>query len=212
MHSNIESLKIGYLASHNGSSMRAIIEALTEESSLPVEAAVIISNNSRSKAIEYGQKQNIPTYHLSKKTEGSAQDLDIAIVAALAKHAVDFIILSGWMVLLGPEVTEAYKGRILNSHPALFSSPYKGKGFYGDHVHHAVLAAGEKTSGVTIHLVDAEYDHGEVIAEEPVAVVNEDTVETLRARVQAKERTLYIEVIRKILQGEVELKGLRKLL
>jgi phosphoribosylglycinamide formyltransferase-1 len=199
-----EKLRLGCLASHNGSSMQAIHFAIKNED-LAAEICTVISNNAGSQALTFAQENNIPSKYLSIKTEGSLEDLDRAILNELQDKAVNLVILSGWMLFLGPQTISRYEGRILNSHPALFSSPYKGKGFYGDKVHKAVLDAGEQTTGVTIHLVDAVYDHGQTLAEQIVEVKQDDTVESLRERVKKQEQQLYILVIKKILAGEIEL-------
>lgn len=203
-NTHLEELRLGFLASHNGSSVRAIVEAIEGEdlSALP---AMIISNNSDSGALEYARQKGIPHRHLSRKTEGDEDGLDRAILMAMKEANVNLIIMSGWMILVGPRTTNEYRGRILNSHPALFSSEFKGKGFYGDNVHRAVLDARMKKTGVTIHVVDAEMDHGRILAEAEVPVHKRDTVETLRERVKSKEQKLYVEVLQKISVGAIRL-------
>ena len=105
---------------------------------------------------------------------------------------------------LGPETLRAFSGRILNIHPALLPK-YGGKGMYGRFVHQSVLKSGDAQTGVTIHLVDDEYDHGPVVAQVPVSIYPGDVVETLTARVKAKEQELFPETLRRIVSGEIDL-------
>jgi phosphoribosylglycinamide formyltransferase-1 len=122
----------------------------------------------------------------------------------LASHNVDLVLLAGYMRPLGPEMLCRFKNRILNSHPALLPK-FSGKGMYGDLVHEAVLSAKERVTGVTIHLVDEEYDHGPVVAQCEVGVYENDTVESLRDRVQERERRFWVETLQKIAHNEINL-------
>ena len=122
---------------------------------------------------------------------------------------MDVVALAGYMKRLGPLTLSRYKGRLLNTHPALLPK-YGGQGMYGDRVHEAVLAAGEKVSGASVHLVEDDYDTGPVLSQVKVPVLDGDTLETLRDRVQAAEREHYVKVLEKIARGEIELEGLRR--
>ena len=145
-------VRLGFLVSHGGSNMQAIIDAW-KEGRLHAEPAVVISNNSASGGMERARQEGIPAIHLSAATHPDPSDLDAAIARALEAHGVDLVILAGYMKLLGPRTLSRYRGRILNVHPALLPK-YGGKGFYGKRVHEAVLAAGERVTGASIHLVD----------------------------------------------------------
>ena len=192
-------LKLGFLASHTGSNMQAIIDACTA-GTLAAEPCVVISNNSRSGALARARQENIAAYHLSERTHGEA--LGGAILAAMQRHGVEVICLAGYMKKLGAEVLAAYEGRILNIHPSLLPK-FGGQGMYGMRVHEAVLAAGARASGATVHLVDEEYDHGRVLAQEKVPVKAEDTPETLQKRVLAAEHRLYTATLARIAAGEI---------
>lgn len=192
-------LKLGFLASHTGSNMQAIIDAC-RAGTLAAEPCVAISNNSRAGALARARRANIAAYHLSERTHGAA--LGAALLAALRRHGVEVICLAGYMKKLGAEVLAAYEGRILNIHPALLPK-FGGQGMYGMRVHEAVLAAGERESGATIHLVDEEYDQGRVLAQEKVPVKTEDTPETLQKRVLAVEHRLYPATLARIAAGEI---------
>ena len=126
---------------------------------------------------------------------------------ALTAQHVDVVMLAGYMKKLEPGLLESYRGRILNTHPALLPK-FGGHGMYGMRVHEAVLRAGESESGPSVHLVDAEYDTGRVLAQAQVPVEAADTPETLAARVQACERGLVVRVLGQIAQGQFALEGL----
>ena len=196
-------MNIGFLASHNGSNMQAIIDAC-RAGALQASPAVVISNNSGSGALARAKQEGIPAYHLSGKTHPRPGELDQAILNAMLKHAVDIVVLAGYMKKLGPRTLARFAGRILNIHPALLPK-FGGKGMYGTHVHEAVIAAGETQSGVSIHLVDAEYDTGPVVAQARVPVEPTDTPETLAARVLEREHTFFPETLQKIVAGETTL-------
>ncbi len=199
-------LRLGILASHAGTTMQAIIDACIE-GRLHAEVRVVIGNNSRSGALARARKHRIPTAHLSAVTHPIAADLDRAIMETLDGHKVDVVALAGYMKRLGPLVLSRYKGRLLNTHPALLPK-FGGQGMYGDRVHETVLASGEKVTGASVHLVEGDYDTGPVLSQVKVPVLDGDTLETLRDRVQAAEREHYVEVLEKIARGEIELEGM----
>ncbi len=194
---------LAFLASHNGTSMRAIVAAC-RDGSLRASPAVLISNNGDSAVMAWAKENKIPTVHISAKTAGSDAAADAAIAATLAQYGADLVILAGYMRKLGPETLGSFARRILNVHPALLPK-FGGQGMYGQHVHEAVLQAGDAETGVTIHLVDGEYDKGAVVAQARVPVQADDTAATLAARVQAKEQDLYPETLKRIIAREIDL-------
>jgi phosphoribosylglycinamide formyltransferase 1 len=198
-------MNLGFLASHNGSNMQAIINAC-KSGALNAVPAVVISNNSDSGALARARQESIPCYCLNGKTHPSPESLDEAILEALLRHSVDIVILAGYMKKLGTKTLRRFSGAVLNIHPALLPK-FGGKGMYGIHVHEAVLAAAEKETGVSIHLVDEEYDRGPVIAQTRVPVMPEDTPETLAARVLLQEHVLFTAVLQKIARGEITIPG-----
>jgi phosphoribosylglycinamide formyltransferase-1 len=162
----------------------------------------VISNNSRSGAAERAVASGIRFAHLSTQTHPDPAALDAAIAAALSDAAAELVFLAGYMKKLGPAVLAAYAGRIFNTHPALLPK-HGGQGMYGRKVHEAVLAAKETESGASIHLVDAEYDTGPVVAQCRVPVMPGDSVADLAARVQARERALVVETLARFAEGNV---------
>ena len=203
-----EKLALGVLASHGGTNLQAIIDSC-RSGAIDVEVRVVISNNSRSMALERARRADIPTAHLSGSTHPNPDQLDEAIAETLRRHGVQVVALAGYMKMLGPRTLDAYRNRILNVHPALLPK-FGGQGMYGERVHRAVLASGDSVSGVTVHLVDEEYDRGPVVAQSEVPVLPGDTPDTLAARVLEQEHILYSETIQRIATGEVDLSALVK--
>jgi phosphoribosylglycinamide formyltransferase-1 len=186
--------------------MQAVVRAI-QSGRLRAEPGVVISNNADSGALRFAKAEGIPWRHLSGRTHRDANALDEAILATLRSYEVDLVLLLGYMKLLGPKTVAAYKGRALNIHPALLPK-FGGRGMYGLRVHQAALTAGEKTTGVTIHLVDEEYDHGEIIAQCTVPIQKGDGPETLAARVLKREHSFLVETLEKIIDGRIKLPGL----
>ena len=196
-------MRLGFLASHSGSSMRAILAAI-DAGTLSASPAVVISNNGDSSALAYAQGRDIPAYHISAKLCGDEAASDRAIADALTEAGTEIVILSGYMRKLGPETLNRFRNRILNIHPALLPK-FGGQGMYGARVHEAVVAAGERESGATIHLVDEFYDHGPVLAQARVPVGPGDTAQDVEAKVRAVEPGLYVETLVAILAGRIRL-------
>lgn len=199
----MKQLRLAFLSSHGGSNMQAIIDACSD-GRLNAELRVAISNNSRSAALERARRAGIPAYHMSARTYPSSGQLDSAVLRVLEEHEVNLVILAGYMRLLGPQTVSRYRGRILNIHPALLPK-FGGRGMYGRTVHEAVLAAGERVTGATVHLVDEQYDHGPVVAQREVPVMDGDTPVTLGERVLRQEHELYVETLQRIERGDIEL-------
>jgi phosphoribosylglycinamide formyltransferase-1 len=192
-------VKIGVLASHEGTTLQAVLDACAS-GSLLAQVALVISNNSGSGALRRAAAAGVPAHHLSGTAHPDPAELDAAIRDALVEAGVDVVFLAGYMKRLGPKVLEAFAGRILNTHPALLPK-FGGEGMYGMNVHRAVIAAGERESGPSVHLVDGDYDTGAVVEQRRVPVEPGDTPETLAARVQACERELVVDVFRELVTG-----------
>jgi phosphoribosylglycinamide formyltransferase-1 len=195
-------LHLGFLASHGGSNMQAIVDAC-RAGKLDAVPCVVISNNSDAMALERARKAGIPRYHISGKTHPGAAE-DQAILRTLRAHDVDTLILAGYMKKVGPLTLQAFRGRILNIHPALLPK-FGGQGLFGALVHEAVLKAGETVTGVTVHVVDELYDHGRILAQCHVPVHEGDTVASLAERVLEQEHRLYAATLQRIATGEIVL-------
>lgn len=198
-----DKMNLGFLVSGRGSNMQAVIDAC-KSGRLAARPRVVISNNSGSGALARADREGIPRYHLSGRTHPDPPQLDAAILDALLRHEVELVILAGYMKKLGSRTLGHYAGRIINIHPALLPK-FGGLGMYGARVHQAVLAAGEKETGVTIHLVDPEYDTGPIVAQCRVPVWADDTVESLAQRVLEQEHRILVETISKVASGEITL-------
>jgi phosphoribosylglycinamide formyltransferase-1 len=196
-------VKLGILASHRGSSLQAVIDACGA-GRLAATPAVVISNNADAEALARARRHGIPHAHLSGAAHPDAARLDAAIRDTLAAHGVELVLLLGYLRKLGPLTLGRYERRVLNVHPALLPR-FGGQGMYGLRVHEAVLAAGERETGVTIHLVDGEYDRGRIVAQCRVPVLPGDTVDTLAARVLAREHAFLVETLEGVLSGAVPL-------
>jgi phosphoribosylglycinamide formyltransferase 1 len=194
-------LRIGVLASHEGTTLQSIIDACVE-GRIKGRVVVVISNNSSCGALRRAAAAGIDTFHLSPLTHPSSDSLDAAICDALRGARADVIFLAGYMKRLGPRTLAAFPLRILNTHPALLPK-FGGQGMFGDRVFEAVLAAGESESGASVHLVDAEYDTGAVVRQQCVRVLPGDTVESLKSRVQACEREVVVKTLAAMASGEL---------
>lgn len=196
-------MNIAVFASHGGSDLQAIIDGCKQDK-LNATVAVVISNNGDSMALERAKRENIPAYHMSAKKYGSEDLLAEELLGVLEEYQIDMIFLAGYMRMLHVDILTKYHNRVFNIHPALLPK-FGGKGMYGMNVHTAVIEAKETETGVTIHRVNAEYDSGEIVAQTKVSVMQDDTPEILAARVLEREHTFLVEVISKIINGEIAL-------
>ena len=186
-------MHIAIFASHDGSLLQAIIDAC-ESDTLAMEVVLVLSNNSDAKALTRSAEHNIASVHLSSCTHPEKAALDAAIVAQLKLSNVDWIVLAGYMKKLGPKTLSEYRNRILNTHPALLPK-YGGQGYYGRKVHAAILEAGEKETGATVHIVEAEYDSGPILSQVKVPVKPGDTIQRLERRVKNAEKKLLVATL-----------------
>jgi phosphoribosylglycinamide formyltransferase-1 len=196
------------LASHGGSNVQAVVEAC-KSGRLDAEAAILISNNRDARVLEFGRSQCIESVWIGGSEYEDEERRDEAICGLLRDRNVDVVLLLGYMRKLGALTLELYQGRVLNIHPSLLPR-HGGKGKYGIRVHESVLASGDSETGVSIHLVDAEYDEGRVIAQCRVPVLNGDTAATLQTRVLKREHEFLVETLQAIAAGSIQLQGLLK--
>ena len=183
-------LKISVMVSGGGTNFQAVIDAVEDGRIPDAKIVQVISSSEKAYALERAKNHGIPGYVLSHKEPET-------IVSQLQKEGTDLIVLAGYMKVLDPSIVKAYSGRIINIHPSLIPK-FCGKGFYGIKVHEAVIAAGEKESGATVHYVDEGIDTGEIIFQEKVSVLPEDTPEDLAARVLEVEHKILVSAISKI--------------
>jgi phosphoribosylglycinamide formyltransferase 1 len=199
-------LNVAVFGSGRGSNLKAILTAM-EAGKLPgVRIGIVISNNSSSGILDIARSHGIPTVQLSERSFPDEQAFVDALLGVLRLHGTDFIALAGYMKRVPRQVIAEFRNRIINIHPALLPK-FGGKGMYGIHVHEAVLAAGDRVSGATVHLVDEEYDHGVAIVQRQIPVNADDTPETLAARVLEVEHQIYPEALLLFAAGTVKLPG-----
>lgn len=196
-------MNLGVLASHEGTTLQSLFDAFAD-GRIPGRVSVVVSNNGDAGALRRARQAGIQAVHLSSKTHENPAALDAAIRNVLVAADVDLVFLAGYMKKIGPLVLEAFGGRILNTHPALLPR-FGGPGMYGDRVFEAVLEAGETESGVSIHLVDADYDTGAVVRQCRVPVYRADSLADLKARVRVREKEFVVETLAKIATGEIRL-------
>ncbi len=182
-------LQVAVLASGSGTNLQALLDELAHPES-PARVRLVISNRPAAGALERGARAGIPTATIAEDGQDAA-----GLLALLARHDVGLVVLAGYLKMVPAAVVRAYRGRILNVHPALLPT-FGGAGMYGRRVHEAVLASGARTTGVTVHLVDEEYDHGTILAQWPVPVRPGDSADVLAARVLAVEHRLLPAVVR----------------
>ena len=186
--------KIGVMASGGGSNFKAIIDRIGE-GDLEAQCKFLITNNGGCGAVAHAQSYGIPVFHISGKTHPEAAAYEAALLEVIDRYNIDLLILAGYMKALPVSMIKRLPGRIMNIHPSLLPK-YGGKGFWGIHVHEAVIAAHEKESGPTVHLVSEEIDKGRILAQTRVPVEEGDSPETLAARVLVQEHELYWRTIR----------------
>lgn len=182
--------RIAVLASGGGTNMEAIAER--------VPLALVASNRADAGALARAARRGIPTEVIEDPADADA------MLQMFRRHGIELVALAGYLKKVPEAVTRAFRGRMLNIHPALLPK-FGGPGMYGERVHAAVLAAGDTESGATVHFVDADYDRGPIIAQRRVAVEPGDTVETLAKRVLAVEHDLYPEVVDAVASGRITL-------
>ncbi len=193
--------KLAILVSGRGSNMSAIIDAC-EQDRISASVEIVLSNNADAKALSIAKEKRINTVYISSQTHTNPEQLDAVMRNTLLKHNVDLIILAGFMKKIGPKVLSEFEGKILNIHPSLLPK-YGGKGFYGMNIHRAVVDAGDKESGATIHLVCGDYDDGKILAQETVTLNEEDTPESLAKKILKIEHGLYVKTIQEIIEERI---------
>ncbi len=187
-------LRVAVLLSGSGTSLENLFEHV-EQRGLPARVVCVIASKESAFGLERARRRGVPAIAIPRKKFADVRSFNDAIHAELAKHDVELVACLGFLSIFEPR--ERYRGRAINVHPALLPA-FGGKGMYGHHVHEAVLARGCKVSGATVHFVDDEYDHGPILAQRAVEVRDDDTPDALAARVQAVERELVPEVVRRL--------------
>jgi phosphoribosylglycinamide formyltransferase 1 len=188
-------MSIAIFASGNGSNFQAIVERSQQEN-WPQAASVLICDQPKAQVIARAKKLGVPIAIFVPKNFVSKVDYEQAVIATLQKHHITWIVLAGYMRLIGPTLLEAYSGHIVNIHPSLLPA-FPGKNGIAE-----AFAYPVKISGVTIHLVDAGVDTGPIIAQMPVSIAETDTLETFTEKIHQAEYQLYPQVIFDLITGK----------
>ena len=189
---------LGILCSGRGSNMQSIMAAI-ESGQIKAEIGIVLTDKPEARALQVASEAGIKSVCVNRKACSTQQEFEEKLVAELKAANVTLVVLAGFMRILSPYFVEAYRHRILNIHPSLLPS------FGGAHAHRDVLAYGTKVSGCTIHFVDEGMDHGTIILQDTVPVLDDDTEDTLAARVLTKEHILYPKAIELFVDGRLEL-------
>ncbi len=199
-----KTLKLAVLLSGGGRSLDNLIQYI-RDGRLSAKIELVLSSSDKAGGVKIAANNGIPTRIITKKDK-STPEFSAAVTAELDKVRPDLICLAGFMCFY--TIPDQYEGKVMNIHPALLPS-FGGKGMYGHFVHEAVLAAGCKVSGCTVHFADNVYDHGPIIVQRTVPVLEGDTPDTLAARVFEQEKIAYPEAITLFAQGRLQIEGKR---
>ena len=193
------SARVAVLASGGGSNLQAILDYLDAQGEQrAATVALVASDRPGAGALERARRRGVTTVSLDPAHRGDG------MASLLESHAIDYIALAGYMRFVPGNVTRQWRGRIVNVHPSLLPA-FGGAGMYGIRVHQAVIAAGVRITGATVHFVDEQYDHGPIIAQSPVPVFPDDTADALAERVLAVEHSIYPPALDAVARGRVTL-------
>jgi phosphoribosylglycinamide formyltransferase-1 len=195
-------INIGVLISGRGTNLQAIIDSSTR-GDIPAKVAVVFSDKPEAYGLERAKNHNIATAVLQPKDFPDKNTYELEIVKLMKEHKVDLICLAGYMRIVGPVLLEHFNGKMINIHPALLPS------FPGLHVQKAALDHGVKISGATVHFVDEGCDTGPIIIQAAVPVLEDDSEETLSARILEQEHKIYPQAIKLFAEGRLKMEGRR---
>ena len=198
--------QLAVFISGSGSNLQAIIDRC-QDGTIPAKVALVVSSSPDAYGLIRAEKAGIDRVVHRRKDFSDGAAADQQLLNLLQSHRIDLIAFAGYLKMVSPVIISRFRGRVVNIHPGILPR-YGGKGMYGLHVHEAVIANKERETGVTVHLVDEVYDHGQILACQKVPVRPDDTPETLAARVLEVEHALYPAVISdlcdKILKGSLQ--------
>lgn len=201
--------RIAVLVSGGGTNLQALMDAQEKDQLGGGEIVAVISTKEGAYALERANSAGITGYVLPRKDFASNQAMTIALVEMLESLQIDLVVLAGCMVIFTQELVDAYPNAIMNVHPALIPS-FCGEGYYGLHVHEAALTYGVKLSGATVHFVSAECDGGPIILQQSVAVLDDDTPQSLQKRIMEEaEWKILPKAVSLFCQGKLRVEGRR---
>lgn len=199
----VQPIKVAVLISGGGRTLKNLLDLVAEEN-LPLDIRLVISSSAKAGGLEYARDANIESAVLLRGAFASDTEYGNAIFSACRSAEVDYVVMAGFLKFA--PVPEDFINRVVNIHPALLPA-FGGAGMYGNRVHQAVLDYGAKITGCTVHFVDNQYDHGPVIWQQPVPVFDDDTVESLAARVFTAEKEAYPHVLKLLAGGRIHVDG-----
>lgn len=198
-------VKIGVLISGSGTNLQSLIDYI-EKGTIKGIIKVVISNRKDAYGLERAEKYKIDAVNIRQKDYESFEAFNNAIIDELKAHDVELVVLAGYLKILTPKFIGEYKNRIINIHPSLIPA-FCGKGYYGIKVHEEVINYGVKISGATVHFVDEEADTGPIIIQEAVEVADDDTAESLQAKVLKIEHKILPLAVKYYCEGKIQIEG-----
>jgi phosphoribosylglycinamide formyltransferase-1 len=198
-------IRLAVLISGSGTTLQNLLDR-SADGRLTANVACVVSSNASAFGLERARKAGVPAFVVERKSCASRTEFGARIFAHCREAGADLVCLAGFLQLL--PIAEDFRNRVLNIHPALIPA-FSGKGFHGEHVHRAALEAGVKVSGCTVHFADDQYDHGPIVSQRVVEVKDDDTPESLAARVFEQECEAYPEAIRLFAEGRLRIEGRR---
>jgi phosphoribosylglycinamide formyltransferase-1 len=199
--------RIAVFASGRGSNFQAILEQI-KKGFIPASIELCITNNPEAGIIEIAEANGIPVKICPPKDYSDSHAFNQAILTALIEAEIDYIILAGYLKLIGRQIVDRYNNKIINIHPALLPS-FGGKGMYGHHVHEAVFNRGVKLSGATVHLVNNEYDAGPIVLQKSVSIEDAISDEEIAKRVLKIEHEIFPQAVKLLIEDRLEVNGVR---
>jgi phosphoribosylglycinamide formyltransferase 1 len=200
-----KTINLAVLLSGNGKTLQNLIDKIGDKT-LNAKIQIVISSSSDAYGLKRAKKENIPATVVRYSDYNTSEIFSNAIIKKIEEYPIDLIILAGFMHLF--RIPDKYSGKVMNIHPGLIPS-FCGKGYYGHHVHEAVIESGVKVSGCTVHFVDNEYDHGPIIIQRTTPVHEGDTPDTLAENVFKEECIAYPYAINLFAEGRLKINGRR---
>jgi formyltetrahydrofolate-dependent phosphoribosylglycinamide formyltransferase len=198
-------IRLAVFLSSGGTTLQNLLDRIAD-GRLQAQIVLVASNNSDAFGLIRAENAGIPTAFVDRKSCATHEDFSRKLFDLCREHRADLVCLAGFLQLIS--IPDDFQGRVMNIHPALIPA-FCGKGFYGHHVHEAALTSGAKITGCTVHFCDNQYDHGPIILQRPVLVMDDDTADSLAARVFQQECEAYPEAIRLFAEGRLRIEGRR---
>jgi len=205
MQRSANPLRLAVLVSGGGTTLQNFLDRCAD-GRLPAQVVLVVASRGDAFALERARRAGVKAVAIERKETGSLEEFSRRIFEQCRRERAELVCLAGFLQLV--EVPDDFRGRVMNIHPALIPA-FCGKGYYGHRVHEAVLASGAKVSGCTVHFADNEYDHGPIILQRPVPVLDDDTPDSLARRVFEQECEAYPEAVRLFADGRLHVEGRR---